>query len=475
MRGMKLLRVSITFILLCTFFTANPQSASAIGSGNCVSTVNGATASVTQSGLNCIVIFTAGSGTWTLPAGTYNVSYLVVGGGGAASRGTCNVTYGPGGGGGGVQSGSLSLSGTVNVVVGAGGAVKETGCPNTSGASGSPSTLASVTAAGGGGSGVGKTGGTSGNGFAGGTDTVYTSCGECGAGGGGGASVAGSQLNGGAGVSSSLTGTSVMYGSGGAGRGGTVFGTASSGGGYAPSNCTATPNRGGGGADCNSSAGGGGSGIVVAVYAFNSAPVINGLNGAVTGSYSVNEGTQSLFNIDATDADAGSTLTYTLTGQDASNFTIGSTGTLAFTITTDYEAPVDSDSNNTYVVVTWVSDGQLNDSQTVTISIVNINEPSTISTVSLAGTPTKGIAIQATVNVNVAGKVRFYVNGKRVAGCLRVTTTGSYPSLTATCNWKPTINGRQSMSAQLTPSDNTFSATTSTPTTLFVLKRTTIR
>lgn len=469
------MRVLTTLGLAFTFFIAYPQSASAIGSGSCISTVTGLTASVTQSGSNCIVTFTSGSGSWTLPTGTYSVTYLVVGGGGAASRGTCSVTYGPGGGGGGVQTGSISLSGSVNVSVGAGGAVKETGCPNTSGASGSPSTLASVTAAGGAGAGVGKTGGTSGNGFLGGTDTVYTSCGQCGAGGGGGAAAAGSQLNGGAGVTSSITGTSVMYGSGGAGRGGTVYGTASSGGGYAPSNCAAAPNQGGGGADCNSSSGGGGSGIVIAVYAFNSAPVISSLNGSATGTYSVNEGVQTLYNVGATDVDSNTTLTYSLSGTDANKFSIGSTGTLTFSVVTDFEAPVDSDSNNSYVVITWVSDGQLSDSQTVTITVLNINESGVISALSLAGTPTKGITTQVTVNVNVAGKVRFFINGKRVAGCIRVSTTGSYPSLTATCNWKPTFTGRQSISAQLNPSDNSFSEITSAPQAIFVLKRSTIR
>jgi VCBS repeat-containing protein len=572
-------RVAIFAIVASSLNLISLPTASAIGTGNCISTVSGATATATQSGNTCIVIFTAGSGTWTIPSGVTSITYLVVGGGGAASRGTCGVTYGPGGGGGGVQSGSLSISGTVNVSVGAGGAVKETGCPNTSGASGSPSTLATVTANGGTGSGVGKTGGTNGNGFQGGTDTVYTTCGECGAGGGGGASAAGSQLNGGAGVTSSITGTSVMYGSGGAGRGGTVFGSASSGGGYAPSNCAATPNQGGGGADCNSSSGGGGSGIVVAVYNFdntpptitsattfstgenvltstsvatirtsesstitisggadslrftisfndsqsanirfvaspnfeapadsggnniynlnllatdrvgltgsqsitisvtniNEAPVIGALSGGVTATYSVAENSALLYSLSATDEDSGTTLTYSLTGTDASDFTIDSSGQLSFAPAPDFEAPTDNDSNNSYIVITWVSDGTLSDSQTVTITVTDINESGVLTAPSISGTPFKGLPISTTVSVNAPGKVRFFLNGKRVANCLAIPTSGSGSTYTATCTWRPTITGRQSLTATFTPTSNTFSAATSPALSTWVFKRTTKR
>jgi hypothetical protein len=74
------------FSMVSALFTPM-SSAEAIGIGNCTSTTTGTlVATVTQSGSTCLVTFTSGTGTWTLPAGTYSVSYLVVGGGVTKAR-----------------------------------------------------------------------------------------------------------------------------------------------------------------------------------------------------------------------------------------------------------------------------------------------------------------------------------------------------------------------------------------------------
>jgi hypothetical protein len=584
----RVVRVVILALVSTCFSFLSVPTAEAIGSGNCVSTVTGATATATQSGTTCIVIFTAGTGTWTIPAGITSITYLVVGGGGSSSRGTCSVTYGPGGGGGAVLTGSLTVSGTVNVTVGAGGAQHPNGCPNTAGDPGKASVLASITANGGGGGGTGTTGATSGNGNVGGTSP--SGCGQCYAGGGGGAGGVGgldgnSAMNGGAGVTSNLSGTSTAYGGGGAGRSGNYYGLATAGGGTGNGTCTGTPNTGGGGADCASApsggvgGGAGGSGIVIAVYNFdntaptftstttfstaenvststnvatirvsesatitisggadsarftitfsdsqsanvrfvaspnfespadsggnnvyninllatdrvgltgsqsitisvtnvNEAPIITASSSADTATYSVAENSTSLYNINATDVDAGTTLTYSLTGTDAADFIISSSGVLSFSPAPDFESATDSDTNNTYIVITWVSDGSLSDSQTVTITVTNLNESGSISTPSIGGTPYKGISIATTVSVNAPGKVRFFLNGKRVANCLAVSTLGSGSTYTATCNWRPTTTGRQSLTATLTPTSNTFTSVTSPALSTWVLKRSTRR
>jgi serralysin len=581
-------RVALFALAASCFSLFSAPTAQAIGSGNCVSTVTGATATATQSGNDCIVIFTAGSGTWAIPSGITSITYLVVGGGGGGSRGTCNVTYGPGGGGGAVRTGALTVSGTVNVTVGTGGALLDGGCPNTAGNNGNASVLASITANGGVAAGSGRTGGTSGNGNVGGTATA--GCGECYAGGGGGAGGVGGlggnfALNGGDGVPSSLSGTPTTYGSGGAGRSATYYGTATAGGGTGNGTCTGAVNTGGGGADCisatdgGSRGGAGGSGIVVAVYTFdntaptitsaasfstaenvstitnvaiirtsesatitisggadsarftitfsdsqsanirfvaspnfespidsggdnvyninllatdrvgltgsqsitisvtnvNEAPVIGALSGGATGTYSTNENSTALYNINATDVDAGATLTYSLTGSDSTNFVISASGQLSFSASPDFEAPIDTDTNNSYIVITWVSDGSLTDSQTVTITVTNLNESGSISAPTISGTPSKGVSISTTVNVNAAGKVRFFLNGKRVANCLAVSTVGSGSTYTATCNWRPSVTGRQSLTATLTPTSNTFSAVTSPALSTWVLARSTKR
>ena len=215
--------------------------------------------------------------------------------------------------------------------------------------------------------------------------------------------------------------------------------------------------------------------LSVTITNVNEAPVIGALSGGVSGTSSVNENTTSLYNLSATDVDSGTTLTYSLTGTDAADFTISSTGDLSFSPAPDFEAATDSDTNNTYIVITWVSDGSLSDSQTVTITVTNINESGTASAPSLSGTPYKGIAIATTVSVNAPGKVRFFLNGKRIANCLAVSTSGSGSTHTATCNWRPVVTGRQSITATLTPTSNTFSAVTSPALSTWVFKRPTTR
>lgn len=215
--------------------------------------------------------------------------------------------------------------------------------------------------------------------------------------------------------------------------------------------------------------------LSVTITNVNEAPTITAFSAADTATYSVAENTAALFNINVTDVDAGTTLTYSLTGTDSADFTISSTGVLSFSPVPDFEAPIDSDTNNIYIVTTWVSDGSLSDSQTVTITVTNQNESGSASTPTLSGTPYKGISIATTVSVNAPGKVRFFLNGKRIANCLAVSTTGSGSTYTATCNWRPTFTGRQSLTATFTPTSNTFTAVTSPALSTWVLKRTTTR
>ena len=215
--------------------------------------------------------------------------------------------------------------------------------------------------------------------------------------------------------------------------------------------------------------------VSVTITNVNEAPVITANSSGSTASLSYPENSTTLYTVTATDVDAGTTLSYSLTGTDAGDFTISASGLLAFNPAADFENPLDSDANNIYSVITWVSDGALTDSQTVTITVTNVNESGSISAPSISGTPYKGVSTAITVNLNAAGKVRFLVNGKRIANCLAISTSGSGSSYTASCNWKPTLNGRQYLTATFTPTSGTFSAATSASQMVWVLKRTTTR
>ena len=109
------------------------------------------------------------------------------------------------------------------------------------------------------------------------------------------------------------------------------------------------------------------------------------------------------------------------------------------------------------------------------IVIIRYTLASAILAPTFTGTIYKGTLESVTVTVNIPGKVRFYIDGKRIPGCLAVSTSGSAPSITATCTWKPAVTGNRDVHATLTPSDGTTSAVTSGKTLLPVRKRVNIR
>jgi VCBS repeat-containing protein len=216
--------------------------------------------------------------------------------------------------------------------------------------------------------------------------------------------------------------------------------------------------------------------ISITVTDLNEAPTITINSSAATHTITQAENISSVLTYTATDVDAGTTLSFSLSGTDAADFSIiSSSGVLTFASNPDFEAPQDADANNSYIVIVTVSDGSLTDTQTLTITITNANESASINAPTVSGTIYKGVATTISVTVNVAGQVRFFVGGKRISTCLTRTTSGSYPSNTATCSWKPPVTGRQILTATLTPTDNTFSASTSAPSLVSVSKRTASR
>jgi hypothetical protein len=153
-----------------------------------------------------------------------------------------------------------------------------------------------------------------------------------------------------------------------------------------------------------------------------------------------------------------------------------STGVLTFKQAQDFEAPSDSNSDRVYVVRIQVTDVAGNwRFRDISITITNVNESTSISAPTFSGTINKGISTSITVTLNVSGRVAFFVGGKRISTCKSVSTSGAYPNTSATCSWRPPVTGRQILTATLTPSDNTFSASTSAATTVQVVRRTTPR
>ena len=130
--------------------------------------------------------------------------------------------------------------------------------------------------------------------------------------------------------------------------------------------------------------GGGGGGMSDNTYGdtggsttpVNSAPVITNTSTSI----SVAENQTSAFTITATDADNDS-LTYTISGTDASLFSVSSSGVVTFNTAPDFENPSDSDTNNVYQLSAMVTDtSSANDTESFLVTVINDTSDDVTST-----------------------------------------------------------------------------------------------
>lgn len=91
---------------------------------------------------------------------------------------------------------------------------------------------------------------------------------------------------------------------------------------------------------------------------------------------SVPENTTAVMTVVATDGDAGQSVTFSITGgADQAFFSITPGGVLTFKSARDFEAPADSDANNTYVVQVTANDGSGGaTNQTITVTVTDADE-----------------------------------------------------------------------------------------------------
>ncbi len=103
-------------------------------------------------------------------------------------------------------------------------------------------------------------------------------------------------------------------------------------------------------------------------------PVLTGPSGgagAASSAISVNENQTAV-----TQMTANETVTWAITsGTDIGDLQIDASGTVTFVATPDFEAPADSDTNNTYVVTITAADGSGNSAtQTLTVTVLDVVE-----------------------------------------------------------------------------------------------------
>jgi hypothetical protein len=103
-------------------------------------------------------------------------------------------------------------------------------------------------------------------------------------------------------------------------------------------------------------------------------PIITSDGGGEIASLNIAENVVEVTTITATDADANSTISYSISGGvDQASFEINN-GALAFVSARDFEHPTDNETNNTYVVEVTASDGTNEDVQTITVTITDVDE-----------------------------------------------------------------------------------------------------
>ncbi|CAN2211993.1 Fibronectin type III [Candidatus Nanopelagicaceae bacterium] len=95
------------------------------------------------------------------------------------------------------------------------------------------------------------------------------------------------------------------------------------------------------------------------------------------------------------------------------------------------------------------------------------------TSISIPSTGYKGASLTITATSNLSGFYTFTSNGKRIAGCYKKATTGSGP-FSATCTWKPTFGGFQSILAVFSNIGAGYIGSQAAST-IFISKRTTLR
>ena len=164
----------------------------------------------------------------------------------------------------------------------------------------------------------------------------------------------------------------------------------------------------------------------------NHAPSITSNGGGDSAARSIAENTKAVATVVATDADADTTLSYSISGgSDAAKFQINAaTGALAFKTAPNFEAPADVGGNNVYNVTVQVSDGSLTDTQALAVTVGNVNEQPSGS-VTIGGALSVGSILTASHSVvdpdgAGSGGYQWTRNGSNITGA-----TGAKYTLTS--------------------------------------------
>lgn len=219
-------------------------------------------------------------------------------------------------------------------------------------------------------------------------------------------------------------------------------------------------------------------GLNLTISNVNEFPVFGTNGGAATHSVSVAENQVNVITFTGSDPDTPTTLSWVFANSslDRSKFALNSaTGVLTFVVAPDFENRTDTNSDNIYQVVIGLNDGTNLATQTLSVTVTNVAEDASIAPPVVSSTLYKGVTASISATSDFPGRVRFFINGKRIAGCLSVATVGSAPTAVATCTFKPAVVGIHKISAFITPTGIGITPALSTNVTVTIARKTSLR
>ena len=186
--------------------------------------------------------------------------------------------------------------------------------------------------------------------------------------------------------------------------------------------------------------------VNVTDVAENVAPTISGLASSIT----VAENQTSVVTVSASDGN-GDTLSYSLSGTDASSLSINSSGVISFDSAPDYET------KNSYSVTVNVSDASTTASQAITVNISNVNEAPTISSLASSISVVENYSTVVTVSVAdpESQSISYSLSGTD-ASSLSISSSGAI-----TFNSPPDYETKTSYSIAVNVSDGSNSVSQS--------------
>lgn len=172
--------------------------------------------------------------------------------------------------------------------------------------------------------------------------------------------------------------------------------------------------------------------ITVTVTNVNEAPTF----ATATATVSVAENiptTQTVFTAAATDVDAGTTLTYSLTGTDAAAFAINATtGVVTFRASPDFETKATYSFN---VVATDAATNGLTATQAVTVNVTDVQEGPAFTSGATATIAENAAVTTVVYDANATGATSFAISGAN-AGLFNIDATTGVVTLKAPANFE---------------------------------------